>query len=139
MSSATGAMNGNATASMRPRARGRLRLGFQYEGLFRQAVVYKQRNRDTAWFSIIDSEWPPLKRAYEQWLATGKFRSSRQTAARFGRIHRGGAITASENARHPGTQYRRGTHPGCRQAVDPEGLWWDGLPARVACTTASPQ
>jgi len=49
------------------------RLGFQYEGLFRQAVVYKGRNRDTAWFSIIDSDWPDLKRAYEQWLAPGNF------------------------------------------------------------------
>ena len=35
-----------------------LRLGFQYEGLFRQAVIYKGRNRDTTWFSIIDTEWP---------------------------------------------------------------------------------
>jgi RimJ/RimL family protein N-acetyltransferase len=50
-----------------------LRLGFQYEGLFRQAVIYKGRNRDTTWFSIIDSEWPRLKRAYEQWLAPGNF------------------------------------------------------------------
>jgi len=50
-----------------------VRLGFQYEGLFRQAVVYKQRNRDTAWFSIIDTEWPQLKRAYEQWLAPTNF------------------------------------------------------------------
>ncbi len=50
-----------------------LRLGFQYEGLFRQAVVYKGRNRDTCWFSIIDSEWPRLKRAYEQWLAPNNF------------------------------------------------------------------
>lgn len=50
-----------------------LRLGFQYEGLFRQAVVYKQRNRDTAWFSMIDPEWPALKRAYEQWLAPANF------------------------------------------------------------------
>jgi RimJ/RimL family protein N-acetyltransferase len=50
-----------------------LRLGFQYEGLFRQAVVYKQRNRDTAWFSMIDSEWPVLQRAYEQWLAPANF------------------------------------------------------------------
>jgi RimJ/RimL family protein N-acetyltransferase len=50
-----------------------LRLGFQYEGLFRQAVVYKKRNRDTAWFSMIDSEWPALKRAYEQWLAPANF------------------------------------------------------------------
>jgi RimJ/RimL family protein N-acetyltransferase len=50
-----------------------LRLGFTYEGLFRQAVVYKGRNRDTAWFSIIDTEWPALKRAYEQWLAPDNF------------------------------------------------------------------
>ena len=50
-----------------------LRLGFQYEGLFRQAVIYKGRNRDTTWFSIIDSEWPALKRAYQQWLAPENF------------------------------------------------------------------
>jgi len=49
------------------------RLGFTYEGTFRQAVVYKGRNRDTAWFSIIDQEWPALKRAYEQWLAPANF------------------------------------------------------------------
>jgi RimJ/RimL family protein N-acetyltransferase len=49
------------------------RLGFQYEGTFRQLVVYKSRNRDTAWFSIIDSEWPALKVAYEQWLAGENF------------------------------------------------------------------
>ena len=50
-----------------------LRLGFQYEGLFRQAVVYKGRNRDTAWFSMIDREWPALRLAYEQWLAPANF------------------------------------------------------------------
>lgn len=50
-----------------------LRLGFQYEGLFRQAVIYKGRNRDTAWFSMIDTEWPALRRAYEKWLATENF------------------------------------------------------------------
>ncbi|MGY1488055.1 GNAT family N-acetyltransferase [Methylobacillus pratensis] len=46
-----------------------LRLGFQFEGIFRQAIVYKGRNRDTAWFSIIDSEWAMLSRAYRQWLS----------------------------------------------------------------------
>jgi len=46
-----------------------IRLGFRYEGLFRQAVVYKQRSRDTAWFSILDSEWPLVQRAFEQWLS----------------------------------------------------------------------
>lgn len=50
-----------------------LRFGFSYEGLFRQALIYKGRNRDTAWFSIIDSEWPALKRAYERWLDPANF------------------------------------------------------------------
>ncbi len=50
-----------------------LRLGFSYEGTFRQAVVYKNRNRDTAWFSISDREWPALRAAHEQWLAPENF------------------------------------------------------------------
>jgi hypothetical protein len=50
-----------------------LRLGFRYEGLFRQATVYKGRNRDTCWFSILDHEWPGLKRAYTQWLDPDNF------------------------------------------------------------------
>lgn len=49
------------------------RLGFQYEGIFRQAVVYKGRNRDTAWFSIVDGEWPQLKSGFERWLAPDNF------------------------------------------------------------------
>lgn len=49
------------------------RLGFSYEGLFRQATHYKGRNRDTAWFSILDHEWPALKTAFEQWLAPENF------------------------------------------------------------------
>lgn len=44
------------------------RLGFSYEGLFRQALIYKGRNRDTAWYSIIDREWPARKTAFEAWL-----------------------------------------------------------------------
>ncbi len=50
-----------------------LRLGFQFEGLFRQAMVYKQRNRDTAWFSIIDKEWAAIKVALEDWLDVSNF------------------------------------------------------------------
>ncbi|WP_424589341.1 GNAT family N-acetyltransferase [Buttiauxella sp.] len=46
-----------------------IRLGFRYEGLFRQLVVYKQRTRDTAWFSILDSEWPVIQQAFENWLS----------------------------------------------------------------------
>ncbi|MBV7542331.1 GNAT family N-acetyltransferase [Acidovorax sp. sic0104] len=49
------------------------RLGFQFEGVFRQAIVYKGRNRDTAWFSVLDSEWPALKAGFERWLAPGNF------------------------------------------------------------------
>lgn len=45
------------------------RLGFTYEGLFRQATIYKGRSRDTAWYSIIDREFPALERAYLAWLA----------------------------------------------------------------------
>ena len=50
-----------------------LRLGFRFEGIFRQALVYRGRNRDTAWFSIIDSEWLALRAAFEAWLAPGNF------------------------------------------------------------------
>lgn len=49
------------------------RLGFSYEGIFRQATVVKGRNRDTAWFACIDSEWPGLKAAYEAWFAPTNF------------------------------------------------------------------
>jgi RimJ/RimL family protein N-acetyltransferase len=49
------------------------RLGFSYEGVFRQAAVVKGRNRDTAWFAVIDAEWPRLRQAFEAWLAPGNF------------------------------------------------------------------
>lgn len=49
------------------------RLGFKYEGTFRQALVYKGRNRDTDWFSIIDKEWPSIKKHYEEWLDESNF------------------------------------------------------------------
>src|SRR5476649_1327208 len=52
-----------------PSRQAALRLGFQFEGVFRQASVYKGRSRDTAWFSIIDSDWPALRAAFLQWLA----------------------------------------------------------------------
>ena len=50
-----------------------LRYGFRYEGIFRQAIVYKNRNRDTAWFSITDEEWPAVKAGFERWLDPGNF------------------------------------------------------------------
>ncbi len=49
------------------------RLGFSFEGTFRQAAVYKGRSRDTAWYSVIDREWPSLAKAYEVWLDPDNF------------------------------------------------------------------
>jgi RimJ/RimL family protein N-acetyltransferase len=49
------------------------RLGFTLEGIFRQAAVVKGRNRDTAWYSIIDTEWPARRMAFERWLAPENF------------------------------------------------------------------
>ena len=58
------------------------RLGFQFEGIFRQALVYKGRNRDTAWFAIVDSEWPALRAAFERWLDPANFdEAGRQRAS----------------------------------------------------------
>ena len=50
-----------------------LRLGFKFEGVFRQMLVSKGRNRDSAWFSIIDKEWKKLKKAYQRFLKPSNF------------------------------------------------------------------
>jgi len=49
------------------------RLGFSFEGLFRQCIITKGRNRDTAWFSMLDGEWPVIKEAFVKWLDAGNF------------------------------------------------------------------
>lgn len=56
-----------------PSKRAALRFGFTFEGVFRQHLIVKGLNRDTAWFSIIDKEWPALEKAYEAWLAPENF------------------------------------------------------------------
>lgn len=56
-----------------PSRRAAQRLGFSYEGVFRQATVYKKRNRDTAWYAAVDAEWPELKAAFETWLDPANF------------------------------------------------------------------
>ena len=53
--------------------RSALRLGFTFEGIFRQHMVIKGRNRDTAWFAILDKEWPRLRAAFQAWLSDGNF------------------------------------------------------------------
>ena len=50
-----------------------IRLGFKFEGVFRQMFVFKGRNRDTAWFSIIDKEWYNLKKKYSNYLKKSNF------------------------------------------------------------------
>lgn len=52
-----------------------LRYGFTFEGVFRQAIIYKGRNRDTAWYSITNTEWPRVKQAFEAWLSPHNFDS----------------------------------------------------------------
>ncbi|MDM9622628.1 GNAT family protein [Rhizobium sp. S96] len=56
-----------------PSKRAALRFGFAFEGVFRQHMVAKGRNRDTAWFAMIDGDWPRLKAGYEAWLAPSNF------------------------------------------------------------------
>jgi RimJ/RimL family protein N-acetyltransferase len=56
-----------------PSRRAALRLGFVFEGIFRQHTIVKGRNRDTAWFSMLDREWPQLRASFEQWLAPSNF------------------------------------------------------------------
>ena len=65
-----------------PSRRAAQRLGFSYEGIFRNHTVSKGRNRDTAWFSVIDSEWPALREAFAAWLAPANFDATGQQRER---------------------------------------------------------
>jgi RimJ/RimL family protein N-acetyltransferase len=62
------------------------RLGFHFEGTFRQAVVIKGRNRDTAWLSILDGEWPALRSAFERWLDPANFDATGAQRRRLGAV-----------------------------------------------------
>lgn len=65
-----------------PSKRAALRFGFRHEGLFRQHMVVKGRSRDTAWFSILDSEWPAVNAGFEAWLDPANFDSEGRQQAR---------------------------------------------------------
>ncbi len=67
------------------------RLGFSFEGVFRQATIYKGRNRDTAWYSIIDREWPAQKAAFETWLDPANFTAAGGQISPLARAQRGQA------------------------------------------------
>lgn len=64
------------------------RLGFSYEGVFRQALVVKGRNRDTAWFAMIDREWPALSEAFRVWLSGTNFDGNGQQIERLADLTR---------------------------------------------------
>lgn len=64
------------------------RLGFSFEGVFRQAIVYKGRNRDTAWYAIIDAEWPTLRTAFLAWLDPANFDADGQQRTRLSDLTR---------------------------------------------------
>jgi RimJ/RimL family protein N-acetyltransferase len=64
-----------------PSRRAASRLGFTYEGTFRRAVVFKGRSRDTAWYAIIEEDWPAIKSAFQAWLAPENFNEHGQQLA----------------------------------------------------------
>lgn len=74
------ALNGPSVAAAK-------RLGFTYEGTFRQATHYKGRNRDTAWFSITDKEWPAINAEFTRWLDPSNFDASGQQKSRLSVSH----------------------------------------------------
>ena len=65
-----------------PSRRAAERLGFTFEGRFRNAVIYKGRSRDTDWLSVIDTEWPMLKNAFTHWLSDSNFNENGQQIQR---------------------------------------------------------
>ncbi|WP_374384660.1 GNAT family N-acetyltransferase [Dongia sp.] len=66
------------------------RLGFTFEGIFRQATLYKGRNRDTAWYAIIDEDWPRIRAAFEAWLAPENFDGNGRPRCRLSEMMRAG-------------------------------------------------
>ena len=67
------------------------RLGFTFEGVFRQHMIVKGRNRDTAWFSMLDFEWPAVKRGFERWLDPANFDAAGRQKASLSALRSGGA------------------------------------------------
>lgn len=73
------------------------RLGFTFEGIFRQAVVVRGRNRDTAWYSILDYEWPVRRRAFARWLDPANFDSQGRQRRRLADFHHEASASRDES------------------------------------------
>jgi len=80
-----------------PSRRAAQRLGFSYEGIFRQHMIYKGRTRDTAWFAVTDRDWPALKAAFETWLDPSNFDAEGRQKQRLSDLTGGARV-----ARDPG-------------------------------------
>ena len=65
-----------------PSRRAADRFGFQFEGIFRQHMIVKGQNRDTAWYAIIDKDWPRIKQGFERWLVESNFDARGQEKAK---------------------------------------------------------
>jgi RimJ/RimL family protein N-acetyltransferase len=72
-----------------PSRRAALRFGFTFEGIFRQHMIVKGRNRDTAWFSMLDSEWPLRRADFERWLDPSNFDADGRQKLALSRIREG--------------------------------------------------
>jgi RimJ/RimL family protein N-acetyltransferase len=72
-----------------PSKRAAARLGFVFEGVFRQHMIVKGRSRDTAWFSMLDAEWPARRAAFERWLAPDNFDDAGRQKVSLTRLDRG--------------------------------------------------
>jgi RimJ/RimL family protein N-acetyltransferase len=68
--------------------RAALRFGFRFEGIFRDHMIIKGRSRDTAWFSMVEGEWPARKAAFEQWLARENFADDGTQRTKLGELNR---------------------------------------------------
>ena len=69
-----------------PSKRAALRYGFAFEGVFRQHMIVKGRNRDTAWFAMLDSDWPACRAAFERWLDPANFDAQGQQKTALGAL-----------------------------------------------------
>ncbi len=70
-----------------PSRRAALRFGFSFEGIFRDHMIIKGRSRDTAWFAMLEAEWPARKAAFERWLAPENFNTDGTQRKRLGELH----------------------------------------------------
>lgn len=85
-----------------PSRRAAERLGFTYEGIFRQHMIAKGRNRDTTWFSMLDGEWPAIRAGFEAWLAPENFDDAGRQRRGLAEIRaEGGAATSTASSHQP--------------------------------------